>query len=211
MLDWIRSVFNDIYNYIGRWASSLLNAIGSVWSFAQWIYNTLWGYISSVSNWAYNEAQSLWGFVNSVYNYARWLLDVVISGVRDFAVWVYHSAINLAMDIYHWAVGQVEWLKNLVTSLVDSAIRWVIQNIWNPLFADIRSAWNWIWNAGAWMWDVLTHPEKLAKILAVWAFREVPPLIIRFARPLGRWFTHTMLSMANEAYDVIEAIIAAII
>jgi hypothetical protein len=211
MWDWLSSAFDSIWSALGDWGRNLLNAIAAVYSFINWVRDELWRGLREVNDYAWSLYRSSRDFIVSVYHFAEWIVDVAIRDIWDFGRWVYREAINFATSVRDMAMRWIDYAIHFIERTISDLTSWVIRNIWHPLWNEITGIWHWVHVAGDWLYDVVTHPEKLATILASWAYRELPRVMLRFSRPIGRWLIHGMKDRAGEVFDVIEHILAAII
>jgi hypothetical protein len=84
-------------------------------------------------------------------------------------------------------------------------------NIYLPLQGFIDQTWDWIANRGKVVWDYITHPERLAKLLVepmwwafLWLIRESTAAIGHF---LVAGIYAAMITTANVIEDIFAGMV----
>lgn len=212
MLNWLKNVLglatNVIDETIRRWVSDLISGIfgflhtvfglvGNAWAdmfhAAEWLY----GGILHLGNEVY---ETLWHILRKVLpDIVRWL-DRFINDV-----WHY------AQDVFHWAMQEFARIEHWVLALIDDVRRWVINDIWEPIWDTLAPAWTWITHEGLSLWNLVMHPGDLVD----WIWNHILLKIEReawnAARFLGRFFlsliVHNIKTVAVLFEDILDAIL----
>lgn len=211
MINWIlnlwRSITGDIRNVV-KW---ITHAIAAVYSFIDRLVGELGKEISFV--WHASEAlyRTVWNFVTSVYNLARMIIDVLLRDLTSWITGLWNDVFSYAKSVYQELVGWADFLRNLIYSVGRDIEQWVIRDIWHPLYGDISRSIHWITHEGAYVYNLLTHPEVLAKLLAKWLWAEYLILLRRYGKVIGHWLLHSMPGLAGSLLDILETILSGIL
>lgn len=211
MLNFINNLFKSVVNDVKAVWNWILKTISAVYSFIDREFQVVERYATDVYHYLDGLFHTAWNFIVQVYNYAKSIVDVVIRDVVSWVTRIYNDVYGFAKGVYEQLVQWVDYLKHLIASAIDDVRAWIINDIWNPLFNSIKSALSWILHEGAMMYDLLTHPDRLAALLGSYLWRAGLGLIKAGAKPIARFFVHVMMGMAGEIADVLEAIISALI
>lgn len=211
MLNFINNLYHTIVNDIKSVWNWILKTISAVYSFIDREFQVVERYATDIYNFLDGLFHTAWNFIVQVYNYAKSIVDVVIRDLISWVTRIWNDVFSFAKGVYEQLVQWVDFLKHLIASLIDDVRKWIINDIWNPLFAAIKTALDWITHEGAMMFDLLTHPNKLVALLGHYLWVAWLDLIKVAAKPIARWLLHTMMGMAGEVADVIETIIASLI
>jgi phage-related protein len=189
--NWIIKLIQSVYSFISRELDLLGHDISNVW-------NDLYGFILTVEHFALNTYNTLYGYVvNGLKSVISWAGNEI----NKLASWV-HTA-------YETVVGWIDDVRKEIDALSSALVKWVLQHIWDPLYNFVAQALHWIEHEGAYIYDLITHPDKLVTLLGHYLWISWLGLTKAHAKPIAHWFLHTMLSIAGEFADVLETIIAA--
>lgn len=210
MLQWLRSLLN----FFGGGLQYLWNAIINV---IQSVYSDLNGNL--VSLWRYADAldAAIWhlaGYINSfiVNDYGHFVTWVV----REFAAFSaradqeYNQLIGYINDLAHRTQQNITVVQEGLNSSIAALIRWIIQNIFDPLFNDITGLLNWLSRWGNWLVDILTHLEKLADLLMAFLWSGWLLLFRKYAKQIVIFIFQHWKSWIPDVLSVIEDIIASV-
>jgi phage-related protein len=208
------------------WLTSLIGVITGPF---RDLWNKVVSLVTTVYRWVDQWVTVLYNDVTSVYNQLIKFADEVRSFVTGtfatFSRWVTHqfdtvlkwaesrlSAVEkYAGDILAWATREIAAVSKWVTGLITGVEHWVISNIWQPLYNDISGAVNWIEREGAYVYDLVTHPEKLVKLILAYVWLSWLALFTQFAKPIISYILHHLRSNIPDLVSVIEDIIASIL
>lgn len=208
------------------WLTSLVGIVTGVF---KGLWNDVVSLVTSVYHWFTSEIETVYhdalvaidgvnhlasavsNFVSRTYDtFTRW----VANEFHTVEVWtsrIVGDAEKYAEDVYGWAVRSVDSLVHQIESAVNSITRWVLANIWNPLYRDITSAIHWIEHEGAFAYDLLTHPEKLVALLIGYIWASWLKLARQYSRPLLAFFLSQWRSATPDLMAIIEDVINAML
>ena len=188
---WIVRIIQTIYSYFNGLIDALGRELVNVW-------NELYAFITQVEHWAIVTFSTLSNAITTGFHDIISWASAAITDVKNWALDAYHYILNLIDDIYH-----------RLLALWDAIVKWVMQNIWNPLYNLVSGAIHWIENEGAYIWNLITHPDLIVKLLGHYLWISWLDLIKFYGKPIGRWLMHSMLGLAGELADVVETFIAS--
>lgn len=207
-------------------------------NFLSQVVHLITGAINDVKNWIIRIIQAVYSFIASEFDaLSRELVNVwdklyaFIASVEQFAVSVYDTVSNAIVKVYHdilqWAsdainfvytyvkdlyqlvVGWIDEIRSALVKLWDDIVGWVIKEIWDPLYNFVSGAIHWIEHEGSYIWNLITHPELLAKLLGHYLWVSWLGLIRYYGKPIGRWLMHGMFSLSGELADLLETFITS--
>lgn len=116
-----------------------------------------------------------------------------------------------AVNVDHtWTVGQLSSLSAYALSLFTGLVKWIISSIFGPLSRDIASALAWIAREGAYVFDLLTHLDKLANLLIAFLWSGWIGLFKQYAKPLVAYMIQHMRGLAPLFLSVLEDILVSL-
>lgn len=189
---WIVGALNAVYSYLG-------NLISQLWTSVQQILGSVGQYIDKLEKSLY-----------SLYSLVQW---VITKGIPDLANWAASELAKLAdyaKGVYNWALSELGRIESWALGELDKLAQWVLRNVWDPLWNAIASAVKWIENEGAYVYYLVTHPDKLAQLLAEYALSQWLNLGRRFAKPFIKWLVHNIIAEVPTVSSIIEDIIASL-
>jgi hypothetical protein len=202
------------------------------------IVHLITGSIDNVVRWVTSTIAAVYSYFDKLYTWL-WHEEIVLSQtINRFAAEAYHYTLTvyntvnailnrLFADLWHLlkhdfavAWSWITWLKREITyifdyvrkqaeSLVSSIEQWVVSNIYDPLLNEIRALEHRILAPIVYAYDLVTHPDKLVKIIASYLWREWVTLLKKYSKPIARFLLHAMIGMAKELADLLEIIITA--
>lgn len=211
MLGFLRNIWNAITSDITAVYHWVLKTIAAVYSYFDRLINAVEKWTIDLVDNVENFAKQILSFAESVYNFARAIVTVTIRDLINWAAEAIDTLTKYAEDVYNFVVQWIARIIAYIQHTVSDVISWIMKNIWDPLWRDITGAINWITHEGAFIYDLITHPDKLVALLAHYLWVSYLDLIKKFAAPIAKWLLHSMESMAGEFADVLEKIIAAML
>lgn len=191
--NWILKIIQAVYSFISRQISNLEHDFTVAW-------NELDAFITSVKNFAVSVYQTLYVYIRSELSTLSSWLASVIGDIR-----------NDINGIIHTVTGWVDTLAKTIASGLSDVVKWVTSHIYDPLYNLITGAVHWIEHEGAFIYDLVTHPDKLAALLGKYLWSSYLDLLKKYGKPIARWLLHSMLGLANEFADVLESILTALL
>jgi len=178
---------------VDNWITQIIRGIQDVANYVTAVYKILVKFGQSIYN-------ILIGYINRIYNdIQRWVSQLWNQ------LWKY------IQDVYQWAARLIDYLKKLIETSIKA---WSIglSGTSGRHCTILRwGAWNWITTYGYQAYYLVTHPDALATLLGRYLLSSWLSLMKRYARPIGKWLLHSMISSASGVGSVIEDIITAIL
>jgi hypothetical protein len=197
------------------------------------IDETIRTWVGDLISGVFGFLHTVFGFVGhawlDLFNAARWMyagvlhlgietyatlyhaLRVVIPDVIRWASRFIHDVWTYAIDVFRWTIRQFDWVKHWVLALWDDLRRWVIHDIWDPIWHTLYPVWHWVVNEGKALWNLVTHPA----LLVDWIWEHLLVKIEREAwnagRLLGRFFISLVFHNLKTFFVLLEDIIDAIL
>jgi len=167
--------------------------------------------VTSVLGDVFRLADSVSSFVYNTYNtFVRWV-DKTFSDVIKWASNEIATVEHYATDILTWATREFDSVNKWVTGLFDSIEKWVISDIWDPLYGSITGALAWIGHEGSFMYDLLTHPDKLVQLILAYVWSAWLDLFKQFAKPIVAYIVQNFKAVVPDLVSVMEDIITSIL
>lgn len=211
MLGLIRRLWHDIVGDIKAVTHWVLKLIAAVYSYFDRVISRLWHAATDLWKALVAFSKSIRKWAVGVWHTILWIVDKVIPRVTKWVLRIFNDVLSYAVKVYKWALKWIDWLINAIRKAVNDITRWVIAHIWNPLFNAITTAWHWITHEGFYIFDLVTHPDKLIKVLGKWLWQSWLDLIRQFARPIAKWLLREMVRMPDELANVLDILISSIL
>ena len=211
MPSWLSSLFGVITGPVSavyRWVTKIISA---VYSYIKHVFDQLASDLAGLARSTIALYHSATRFIQSVATYARWIVDVVIHDVTSWTQRIVNDVSQFATDVYNFAAKWIDWLHKYIDQMIHDLTSWVVQHVWQPLYSSLTVAWHWIDHEGAFVWDLITHPDKLVKVLGKYLWQSSLDLIKQYAQPIGRWLINVMPGSAGAFVSVLEKIIESIL
>lgn len=190
---WVHDLINGLYGYLHL----IFGPVIAAWDklvHAGWL---VWHAVSS--------------FIDEVtITLARILLKVI----PDLIKWA-KDAIALvqryAVDVYNFAVRELNALRAFVLKLIADLTTWVISHIYDPLKAAFDLAWHWITHEGAIVWHYISNPADLVDLLWDYLIAKLEREAWNIASKLGRFFLALVAHNLTRLVTLIEDVLSAIL
>jgi hypothetical protein len=202
------AVFGVIPDTIRNWVRDALNGIYGYYHFVDTLIRDSWYSLSVTLYWLYRNLSS---FSRAVYvklwQIARQTIPWIINEYRT----LYNDAVRYAEGIYNTAAGWFNSALRYAENLVNGAINWVLANIWNPLWRDITTAWDWLTSKGETLWYYITHPDALATLIFDSLLTLLEQQAWAVADRLGKFFAALIIKNLTQFVTLVEDILNAIL
>lgn len=211
MINWILSIWHQItgdINNVIRWITS---TIAAVYSFVNRLFDAAWHAALDAWNYADSLFHQAWAYIAQVYHYAVAIVDVVIHNVIVWVTRIWNDLYSYAHSVYETLVSWADFLRHAIAVGLDDLRSWIINDVWNPLFTSLKDAWNWIAHEGAFVYYLLTHPDKLAALLGRYLWTAYIGLLKTYGKVIGQWLLHSMRGLAGPFFDILEMILSGIL
>lgn len=197
--------FSHLITGVEKWALKLIHA---VYSFVNKLFAELRKSVNSVYQSLVHFARSITKYASQVYTFARWIVEKYVPSVIRWADQELHALLNDINSVLHYAETWIVRLANDIVSAVRNVTSWVIDHVYRPLLNDVTTVWHWITHEGAFIYDLITHPEKLAALLASYLWGSWLGLFKSHGKQIARWLLKGMPNMVGELTDALETFIS---
>src|SRR6185437_13658538 len=210
MLGWLTSLFNNPIAYLKAAWKWLTGAISAVYSYFDSLINQLEDALSWLERQINKYVDDIDKVLGDIGGAIYW---VIHTGLPDLAHWAENEiakAYNYALGLYHDAINELNNLLHWIQTEFDKLVAWVLHNVWDPLWSGIQNVIRWIENEGAFVYYLLTHPDKLALLLGKYLLSAWMDLTSKYARIFIRWFLHAAIGEASFIASKLEDLISSL-
>lgn len=190
-----------------------------------WVLNLIavvYGYVNklfdSISRYAVYVWRELQTFAHNVDVWITHTVSWIINYIRSEANAIVHWSIKIwddlrayAIAVYQWALKYFDYVINWVTANLAKFIKWIIQDVWIPLYSYFQSIATWVDRYGAWLLDIVSHPEKLV----AWAMRYILSawlsILRRWAGPVVRFLIQQSYRFLPDIVSLLEDVISKVL
>lgn len=211
MLSWLSNLWRQITGDINAVVKWITGAIAAVYSFIQREFDAAYHAALDAWNFADSLFRQAWAYIVSVYHYAVAIVDVVIHNVIVWVQRIWNDLYSYAHGVYETLVSWVDFLKHAIAVGLDDLRRFVINDVWNPLYHGLTDALRWITHEGAYVYYLLTHPDKLVALIGHYLWAAWIQLLKTYGRIIGQWLLHSMRDLAGPFLDILETILSGIL
>lgn len=212
-------MFDWIAGFVARWAGRIGADILDV---VHWSVHALAGVVYAVFGNVGNAWHLLWLSFHWLEVQTRLMGASVFGWIRQIITtdlpWLWHILLSdvkgLLAEIGRVAgVVEADLLRglNVLRGVIDSVVRWVVANVYDPLkaFADQLRADLEKW--GFFAWRLLNDPPKLAAILLGALIAAAESAFFSIAAPAGRFVLGLLIHNAAKVASLLESIVAAVL
>lgn len=210
MFSWLKDIYNGASGPLSTIEKWIMGALSAVYSFFNGLVSQLWHALITLGSELNALGDELSKAVNGLYHLLQWVIDTGLPQLENWALGELNKLREYSIGVYQWAVSEIHRLGVLVLSELNKLGQWVLRNVWDPLWNAVQGVLHWIEHEGAYVYYLLTHPDKLAAILAEWILSQWMSLGRRFAKPFARWLLHNMILDAPFIGSIIEDIISSL-
>lgn len=201
MLGLLKQAWNYFTSGLASVYHWVLNAIAVVYSYVNKLFDSLSRYAIGV----YRELETFAHNVDVwVTRTVSWIIAFIKSEANAIVHWtvkIFDDLRSYAEAVYAWAVKYFDYVINWVTANLAKFIKWIVQDVWTPLYNYFRSLFQWIDQYGNWLWDIVSHPEKLV----AWLMRY---LLSAWLTILRTWAVPIVAFLIQQAYKFIPDIVS---
>ncbi len=211
MLNWIYSLFRQSMSGLTQLWNWVVSAFSAVYSYIDIEIRMIEREAIDAWNYAYQLFQAADRFAQQIYVA---LGDALTQIYRDIISWVtrvWNDVYTYAVGVYRQLVKWAGYLGALIIRLERDIVAWVLKNIWDPLYRDITGAINWIGKEGAYIWNLVTHPDLIVKLLGHYLWLSWQDMLKKDGKTAARWILHSTLGLGRELASIIETIITGIL
>lgn len=210
MFNWLRNLYNDAIGGLKDVEQWIIGAIMAVYSFFDNLINQIWAFLAQLQNWVNQLFNDVYQFGVSILHYAEYIATVTIPDVLRWAQNELGALAQYAENGLSWLTSRIEYIATWAENELNKLASWVLTNVWDPLWKNVTGLLHWIETTGAFMYDLLTHPDKLATLLGKYILGAWAELGSKFAKPFVRWLVQNMIHEAGFVGSILEDILTSI-
>lgn len=207
MLGWLNSIVNFFTGGLALIWQTVLNVIKTVESYLEGRINIVQENVNITYGDVANLAKTFEIFTSVFYQpFTQWA-ERAITELQNYVNTVAARLQGSINGLSAWATSQFDQLGSYIAGAILSLMKWIISAIFGPLSADIGKALAWIFNEGAYLFDVITHIDKLLTLVFAWLFANWSSLASKFGLLIVAW----ILANWRKTYPVIVTVLEDII
>ena len=168
MPSWLTGLLNLFGGGLSAIWNAFVNVIRSVDGYLEQRINQVQGFANNLYAGLFRLSAYITNFINRTYIPREQWIDGEFRLTSLAIITEIQNRKNADTDIRNWTNSQVSGARSFASSLFSGFVKWIISTIFGPLSKDVASVLDWILHEGAMLLDLITHPEKLLKLL--WAF-----------------------------------------
>lgn len=207
------------------WLRAIVNFFGGgladIWHAFINVINVVLGIESRDVNGVINFANSI---ARSLDSLRRSFVLFVVLTYNPFVVWVvntfnavarresddYNRLVNFINGLSRQTNQNITVLQDGINTDIAGLIKWILSAIFGPLSAAIGRALAWIGKEGAYVFDLLTHLEKLADLILAFLFQGWLLLFRKYAKEIVTFVIRNWRAWLPGVLPVIEDILTSL-
>lgn len=210
MPGWLRSIANFFGGGLSAIWHAFLNVINAVWNVLTGDINDTLLYAQSVARSLDSLRRSFVFFVIFTYNpFVQWVVNTFNAVARRESD-DYNRLVNFINNLARRTNQNITVIQDGVNADIAALIKWILSAIFGPLSAAIGRALAWIGKEGAYVFDLLTHLEKLADLLIAFLWQGWFLLFRKYAKQLVVFILRGWRGWLPGVLPVIEDIITSL-
>lgn len=212
MLAWISRVLGLVGSAVEDTIKALIHdLISGLYGFL----HTIFGNVIKAWQYFWNATRNLRGglenFASECWITFYHLYKYVLPGIERWAIFYFTSIKKYAEDVYHWAIRVVDALERDIVNTANTIRRWVVTDIWNPIWHILTQAWDWITHEGTVLWHYITHAADLVDLIWDALIAKIEAEAWTIGAKLGTFFfslvIHNLKRFALLLEDIIDAVL----
>jgi hypothetical protein len=207
------------------WLSAIVNFFGGGLSAIWHAFINVINIVLSIINGNYNRQSNYSNKIAAALNsLTKSFVDFVVFAYNPFVNWVnqtvkalakresddYNRLVNFINGLSHKASQDITIVQDNLSSDIAGLIKWILSVLLPPILRDIATALAWIAKEGAYVFDLLTHLEKLADLILAFLFKGWLVLFRKYSKPIVTFVIRNWRSWLPGVLPVIEDIITSL-
>lgn len=210
MLNWLKSILSIAIGGLDDLWRKVLSVITT-------IYNTVWGYIQDLYRSVVqisddigrlSDSFSSW-IAHTYHTFTTWVSQQ-FSAVLKWADNAIKSVEHDLSTVVSWASNQLATLGHYIDSLVDDAKNWVLNDVWKPLYNDVTGTINWIEKEGAYVYNLITHPDLFIALFMSYIWSAWLSLFKTYTKPIVSFILANLKNAVPDVVSVMEDILSSL-
>lgn len=211
MLNLLKSAYNLFTKGLSAVYHWVLNAIAVVYTYVNKLFDELGKEVVSV-------AHSLTSFAHSVSVWVTQAIDNLIKDIEStgrsiisWATGLLNDLRNYAISVYQWAARTFDSIIKSIAAAVSYLEKWIIQDIYDPLYNFAKKLENWVLTEGAWLYDLVSHPDKLVAWIARYLLSAWLTIIKTWGVPVAKFIMSQWKKFEPDLVSILEDIISKVL
>lgn len=208
MLNWLAGLLGFVTGAFQSLWNDIISVIRSVDGYLEKRIDNLQVQVNALIAGEWHLSAYIANFVSGAYaNFVGWVEIRTGLMIVDYTAKFSRAETDLR-STQSWVSSLISAAESLARSLFGNLTKWIISTIFGPLSRDIATALGWILKEGAYLLDLITHPEKLIALVLHYLFGVWVMLLIKygplaFAYGLKHWksFLPTILTVTEDIID----------
>lgn len=210
-LEAVGGFFTGVGNSIAGVASSAWGAVKAVFHF----FLRLGDLVGGAWDWMVNGIEWLgdrvWHALVTVGDYLVW---TITTAIPEAAKWAFGKAWGLARAGIHFAehaaAVALHAVTRFLTGLIHTLRSWA-EHAFHFVLRIASDAWRWVERAGKWVYNLVSHPARLADWLAGAIVLPILRFLISFGAPVIVWLIKRATSILPAIVHLLEDALARVV
>lgn len=211
MLGYLRGLLNFFSGGVQAIWNAFLSVIGSVYQSLSDDDARIIAYANAIAAGAWRTAIQLSQFLSGDYpRFVIWV-EGKFGWIAQQEQQDFNQCIADINTLAHRTSQNITIVQQQEQSSLLGLIKWIITSIFDPLSSLIGGAISWIENEGKWLFDLLTHLEKLADLIMAFLWSGWLLLFRKYLKAVVAFIFHNWKSWIPAVLPVIEDIITSVL
>lgn len=210
MLGWLESLLGFVGGALKTLWDDLINIIRNVDGYLEQRINNIQAQVNALISGEWNLSSYIANFVNGPYtNLVRWTqsrTNALDQQERND----FNRLADGINSTRSWTASLVSAAESLAHLLFGNLTKWIIGAIFGPLSHDIATALGWIGKEGAYLLDIILHPDKLLSLILHFLFGMWIQLLVKWAPVVFAYGLRHWKSMMPTILNVVEEILKVV-
>lgn len=210
MPGWLQAIVNFFGGGLAAIWHAFINVINVVLNIEGQDVRNLWNYVNRIASALNSLAGNYSFFLNHSYvPFLQWVNNTFNAQARRESD-DYNRLVNFINGLSRQTNQNITILQDGISSDIAGLIKWILSAIFGPLSALVGRALAWIGKEGAYVFDLLTHLEKLAALILAFLFQGWLLLFQKYAKEIVTFVLRNWRSWLPGVLPVIEDIITSL-
>lgn len=211
MFSWISRMFDAVS---GRIDSTVAGWVRDLVSGLYGFLHTIFGHV--IGGWE-NLYHDVSGFIDRAIQLSVHVL-VVLATILHHVIPTLHRLLSdfirmvfkYARDVYHFTVTAIDDLRKWTQAALNDLHRFVVNDVYDPLFKSLTGAWHWITHEGALVFFYITHAPQLVDLFWDALIAKLEAEAWNIAQKLGSFALSLVVRNLGRFVSLVEDILNAV-